>query len=98
MFTTADLKRICKFPLHLKIIVFFHKHPSTIDTARGIAAWLNHDQKELGKVLDYLVSKNILTSHSTGSTTAYGYTQDREIVKKIEKFLRDKDRRREANV
>lgn len=86
----ADLKKICEFSLNLKIINFFREHLSTIDTARGIAAWLNHDQEEIKKALDYLVSQNILISHRTGSTIAYAYTQDKKVVKKIEKFLKNR--------
>lgn len=86
----ADLKKVCASSLNLKIISFFHENPATIDTPRGIAVWLNHDQKEIEMALDYLVSQNILVSHRTGSTIAYAYTQDKEAVEKIEKFLQHK--------
>ena len=83
-----NLKKICGSGLNLKIISFFHENPSTVDTSGGIATWLNCDSEEIKKVLDYLVSQNILLSHHTGSTIAYAYTQDRKIVKQIEKILK----------
>ena len=82
-----NLKKICESTLNLKTISFFHENPAIIDTAANIAAWLNHDRKEIKQALDYLVSQNILISHRTGSTQAFAYTQDKRIVKMIDKFL-----------
>jgi len=87
------LKKFCESALNLKIISFFHENPSTVDTSSGIATWLTHNHEEIEKVLDYLVSQNILISHHTGSTVAYAYTQDNEIIDQIEKILqKDKGR------
>lgn len=83
----VNLKKVCRYPLNLKIISFFHKNPSMVDTSRGIAAWLNYDRKEIKKALDFLVSQNILVPHRMGSTVAYAYTQDKKIIACIEKFL-----------
>ena len=60
-----------------------------MDTSRGIAAWLNHDRKEIKRALDFLVSQNILTTHRTASTIAYAYTQDRKTAEEIEKLLQN---------
>ena len=86
----VDLKKISGPSLNLKIISFFHENPSTVDTARGLAAWLNHDQEGIKEALDYLVRQNILITHCTGSTIAYAYTQDKKTVEKIEKFLQNR--------
>ncbi|MBL7084747.1 MAG: hypothetical protein ISS43_01380 [Candidatus Omnitrophica bacterium] len=86
----VDLKKVCKSVLNLKIISFFYENPATVDTPRGIAAWLSHDQKEIKKALDYLVSQNILIAHRTRSTIAYCLTQDKKIVDQIERFLETK--------
>ena len=85
----ADLKKICESRLNLKIISFFHENPSTVDTSRGIAAWLNHDSKKIKKALDYLVNQGILIAHGTASTIAYAYTQDRKTAEEIEKLLQN---------
>ncbi len=84
----ANLKKICGSGLNLKIISFFHENPSTVDTSGGIATWLNCDCEEIKKVLDYLVSQNILLSHHTGSTIAYAYTHNKEIINEIERILK----------
>jgi DNA-binding GntR family transcriptional regulator len=89
----VNLKRICVSALNLKIISFFHENPSTVDTSRGIAAWLNHDRKEIKKALDFLASQGILTAHRTGSTVAYAYTQDKKTIEGVEKFLQNQSRR-----
>lgn len=89
----ADLKKICESRLNLKIISFFHENPSTVDTSRGIAAWLNHDRKEIKRALDFLVSQNILTTHRTASTAAYAYTQDKKTIEGVEKLLQNQENR-----
>lgn len=83
----VDLEKVCKSALNLKIISFFYEHPATVDTPRGISAWLSHDQKEIKKALDYLASQDILIAHQTRSTIAYCLTQDKKVIDRIEKFL-----------
>ena len=92
----ANLEKICASQLNLRIISFFHEHPATVDTSRGIATWLNYDRKQIEQALDYLSSQNILISHRTGSTIAYAYTQDKKIVKKIKFFLLNKGGRKDV--
>ena len=67
-----------------------------MDTARGIATWINQDVKDIEKTLEELVSLNILIAHRTNYATAYAYTQDRDIISKIEKLL-NKVENREHN-
>ncbi len=85
-----NLKKICEFPLNLKIISFFQENPQTLDTSRGLATWLNHERGEIKKALDFLVSQEILVAHRTRSTIAYAYTQNKEIINQIKKFLANK--------
>ncbi|MFH1045982.1 MAG: hypothetical protein V1727_03360 [Candidatus Omnitrophota bacterium] len=83
----TGLKKVCEIPLNRKVISFFHENPSTVDTSRAIAAWLNCERKEVKKALDYLVTQGILLPHRIGASTAYAYTQDKKIIFKIEKIL-----------
>lgn len=83
-----DLSKILQSPIKYRIVSFFHRHPSTVDTARGIATWVNQDVKDVEKTLEKLVSLNILIAHRTNYATAYAYTQDRDIISKIEKLLK----------
>jgi hypothetical protein len=84
----VDLKRICESALNLKIVSFFHENPQVLDTAQGLCAWINYDCAKIKKALDFLVSQDILVAHRTGATVAYAYTQQKEIVKQVERFLR----------
>ncbi|MBN3038832.1 MAG: hypothetical protein JW869_05370 [Candidatus Omnitrophica bacterium] len=84
----AEIKKICASTLNRKIIRFFQENPSTVDTSRGIAAWLNFDRKEVKKALDSLVKEKILIPHRIGSSIAYAYTQDKKIIKKIEQSVK----------
>ncbi|MFC1631782.1 hypothetical protein ACFL1I_03250 [Candidatus Omnitrophota bacterium] len=84
----ADLKKICRLRMHLKLVSFFHENQSTVDTAQAIAAWLNQSHKEIETSLDYLVNQKILNIHRTGSTVAYGYTQDKKTIDEIENFIK----------
>ena len=86
----GSLKKICDSPLNLKIVSFFHQHPATIDTARGIAAWLNQDRDKVAKALDFLAAEKVLVVHRTRATLAYGLTQNKAMIKRIEKLLEDK--------
>lgn len=82
-----QLSKILQSPVRLKIVSFFHKHPSTVDTARGVATWVNHDLKGIEKALEKLASVNILIAHRTNYVTAYAYTQNKDIILKIGKLL-----------
>ena len=86
----GDLKKICGSSLNLKIISFFHQHPATVDTAVGYAAWLNQDRDKVAKALDFLANQKVLVVHRTRATLAYGFTQNKAMIKRIEKLLKDK--------
>ena len=86
----GSLKKVCNSPLNLKIVSFFHQHPATIDTAVGIAAWLNQGRDKVAKAMDFLAAENVLVVHRTRTTLAYGFTQNKAMIKKIKKLLEDK--------
>jgi hypothetical protein len=87
-----DLSKILQVPTQLKIVSFFHRYPSTVDTARAIATWIEEDVKDVERVLEELVSLNILIAHRTSYTTAYTYTQNKDIISKIEACLRKNEK------
>jgi len=84
----ANLKKICQTALNLKIVTFFHQHRGAIDTPAGLAAWLNHNREEVKKALEHLAEQEILIAHKLRSTTAYALTQNKKIIKEIEKILK----------
>jgi len=76
--------------INRKIIRFFLENPSSVDTARGIATWINERPVKTKKALENLAKAKILTPHGSGSTSAYGCTTDFYIISgikaRLEKF------------
>lgn len=97
MSSIANFKKICTHPLNFKIISFFQENPSTVDTAHSLATWINVSQDGMEKALDYLVAKDILILHYLRGTKAYAYTQDKNSINQIEKFLKSR-KKGEADV
>ena len=71
-----------------KILLFFSENPHSIDTAKGISVWVGCELNEAQKALNSLVKKGILLNHKTASTDAYSYTNDKDIVKHVEKHIK----------
>lgn len=72
-----------------KILLFFNENPNCIDTAKGISLWIGSDMNMIQKALNQLMKEGVITSHQAASTTAYAYTNNKEIVKKIEKYIKN---------
>ncbi len=83
-----NLDKYMKSKINRKIVRFFHENPSSIDTTRGIATWINENVDETARALKELVKAKILTVHGDSSTAAYGYTTDTHMVSKIHVSLR----------
>lgn len=83
-----ELNKVLKVPIYFKIIRFFHENPTSIDTPRGVAAWTGESRQDAKKALLKLAALKIITSHKVSSTTAYSYTRDSKLIKKIEVALK----------
>lgn len=84
-----SVKSLFKNEAARKILLFFNENSNCIDTAKGISMWISGDMDVTQKALDRLVKEGVITSHTTASTTAYAYTNNKEIVKKIEKQIKN---------
>ena len=84
-----NIKRLLKNDTARKILFFFNENPNCIDTAKGISLWIGGDANNIQKALNQLVKEGIIASHQTASTTAYAYTNNKQIVKKIEKCIKN---------
>lgn len=71
-----------------KILLFFNENPQSIDTAKGISVWIGCDAHVAKKTLDRLVKEGILVNHGTAYTDAYSYTNQKGVVKKLEKYIK----------
>ena len=84
-----NIKRLFKNNTAKKILLFFNENPNCIDTAKGISLWIGSDSGLTQKCLNQLVKEGILTSHQTASTSAYAYTNNKAVVKNIEKYIKN---------
>lgn len=84
-----NIKRLFKNEAARKILFFFNENPNCIDTAKGISLWIGGDMNTIQKALNQLVKEGIIASHQTASITAYAYTNNKKVVKKIEKYIKN---------
>lgn len=82
-----SLKKILSCAVHKKIVLFFKENPTSMDSPRGIATWLGYKREETKEALDELVEAGILNSISTPAASGYSFTQDKKLIKKIDKLL-----------
>lgn len=82
-----ELEKLIKKKIHRKILRFFHENPASIDTARGIATWINEDMQKVRTALKKLASLELLIAHKVSSTIGYSYTRDKKKISKIGKLL-----------
>ena len=83
------IKELFKNEVTKRILLFFNENPNSIDTAKGISVWVECDIDEVRKALSRLVDKGVLINHKTASTNAYSYTNERGIVKVIERYIKN---------
>ncbi len=76
--------------INRKIIRFFLENPSSIDTSRGIATWINENVDRTEKALQALAKAKILILHKTELTSAYAYTTDKRTISSIRLRLEQK--------
>lgn len=85
-----NISQMLKNEVAQKIVLFFNENPHCIDTAKGISLWIGYDVGAVQKALDSLVKENILISYKTISMNAYAYTNNKNIIKNIEKYMEGK--------
>ncbi len=66
-----------------KIMLFFAENDGSIDTPRGISAWINENINTVRKSLEDLVESGFLKAHRTSSTIGYSCLLDKKDLKKI---------------
>lgn len=82
------IKSIFKDEVSKKILLFFNENPHSIDTAKGISVWVGCELDTVQKALNKLVEGGILVNHKTPSTDAYAFTNQRDVLSKIERYIR----------
>lgn len=80
-------RRVPRSKIHRKIVLFFAENQGSIDTPRGISAWVNENLKSVRTALEDLVKAGVLKAHRTSSTVAYSCELD---AKALARFSRTK--------
>ncbi len=83
------IERLFKNELARKILLFFNENPQCIDTAKGISVWVGCDAGKAQKILNSLVKEGVLVNHKSMSMDAYSYTNQRDMIKKIERVIKN---------
>lgn len=83
------LKKILKDKLTRDVLMFFYRNQASIDSARGVSAWVYDSRQNVQDALERLVNLKVLERDSTSFTKAYCYTRDKEIMKAIDCLIRD---------
>lgn len=77
--------------IKIKIIRFFSENPASIDSARGIAAWIGESIENVKDCLEGLEKDKIVNAIKTNFVTGYSLTREKNILKKIkDKYLKKK--------
>jgi len=84
-----NINTLLKNETQKKILLFFNENPHCIDTAKGISVWVGCDTIAVKKALNKLAKEGMLVNHRTASTDAYSYTNQRGIIKKIERCIKN---------
>ena len=66
-----------------KIMLFFAENEGSIDTPRGISAWINENIEIVRKSLEDLVESGFLKAHRTSSTIGYSCLLGKKDLEKI---------------
>ncbi len=72
-----------KSKLQGKIMLFFSENQGSIDTPRGISAWINENIQTVRVALEALVKAGFLKAHRTSSTVGYSCLVNQKDISKI---------------
>ena len=64
-------------------MLFFAENEGSIDTPRGISAWINENIQTVRKSLEDLVKRGLLKAHRTSSTIGYSCALSRKELARI---------------
>ena len=69
--------------LERKILSFFMENEGSIDTPRGISAWVNENIKQVRVTLEELVQAGYIKAHRTSSTIGYSSCFTQKALAKV---------------
>ena len=84
------IKSVFNSKTHRKIILFFTENQGSIDTPRGISAWINENIQKVRVALEELVEGGFLKAHRTSSTVGYSCALGRKALERISSQIKKK--------
>ena len=76
-------RRTLQSKLQVKIMLFFSENEGSIDTPRGISAWINESVQTVRVALEDLVKSGFLKAHRTSSTVGYSCAVSKKELTRI---------------
>ena len=73
--------------VQVRILKFFKEQPQAVETARGMASWVDSELELIQEALSDLVHRRWLWADETASVTGYTLTQDERHLAQIHKVL-----------
>jgi len=81
------LKNVANTVLKLDILSYYHEHPYAMDTAEGLARWLNRRVEEVTRNLQELVDSGIVLIEGEGTAAVYSYSPEAGISEVVNKVI-----------
>lgn len=75
-------------PLDMDILVYFHKNPITVESAKEIARRLGKDAREVGKALRLFEARGIVRNMATAGAPLYAYSAGDNLLPIIDRFVK----------
>lgn len=83
-----NLNKILDSSLKLKIMNFFVENPASVESAKGISAWINKDIQEVKKALLELANEDVIKTYRGATIIGYSFISDEKLCKKIANFIK----------
>ncbi len=73
--------------LQRRILHFFREHPQSVETERGIAAWVGVEVETINAPVQDLFKRRWLTADETSAVTGYALTRDDRLLAQIQNVM-----------
>jgi hypothetical protein len=80
--------------VRLELLIFFTRNQYAMDTARKFATFVKRPESFVKQELDYLTKCGLVDKMGEGDTAIYSFTNDLELIQKVDEFCRNLSKRR----
>lgn len=82
------IRDLLKDKLTREIVGFFYQNQASVDSARGVSAWVHKKREEVLPILESLLEAGVLEGVEGGRTKGYCYTHDKKTMDEVKKILK----------